>query len=96
MPLNGLQVVNLEIGTRSSMLIVTLSVVIAVMVMLVMLPFRVLFDPIGMMFGHPVRIVLMPPVGVAPDVMAIIIADVLRKGRSGKHAEYCRKDKKSR
>ena len=75
------------------MLIVIMVVVIALMVMIVMLPFRVVSDPIGMMFGHPVRIVLMPPVGVAPDVIAIVIADALRKSRSGKHAENCGKNK---
>jgi hypothetical protein len=74
--------------------IVAVAVVIAVMVMTVtvMLPFRVLFVPLGMMLIHPRRIISMPPVRVAPNVVLVVTPFVPRKSRCAKHREKCGKD----
>jgi hypothetical protein len=73
---------------------VIVAVVIAIMVMTVtvMLPFRVLFVPLGMMLIHPRRIIPMPPVRVAPNVVFVVIPLMPRKSRCAKHGEKCGKD----
>lgn len=74
------------------MLVMLMLMMIAIMVMVVMLflPFRVVLDPFGMVLGHPVRVVLVPPIGVVPGMMAIIVAHALRESGYREYAAHRR------